>query len=325
VLSLKVAVLMGGMSAEREVSMNTGMAIAEALRRLGHNVVEIDVGKDLPGVLSMEEPDVAFVALHGRGGEDGSVQGLLEIMRIPYTGSGLLASAVTMDKVLTKKILRLNGIPVTDGVVVNEADIYEDAAGKVSRELSYPVMVKPVMEGSSIAVTEVREPAGLKDALDTVFKVDNRALVEKYIKGRLLTVGILGLEPIVLPVVEIKTRKGFYDYRAKYQPGFTEYEVPAMLSEELTRSAQDISLRTFEYLDCEGVSRVDLMLEDKTESLFVLEINTIPGMTAMSLLPKAANAAGITFEEVVASILEGAGLKIGLEGCGGAEKTQTPS
>ena len=324
-MSLKVAVLMGGMSAEREVSMNTGMAIAEALRKLGHSVIEIDVRRDLPRVLSMEEPDVAFVALHGRGGEDGSVQGLLEIMRIPYTGSGILASAVTMDKVVTKKVLRFHGIPVIDDVVVTDGDVYEDAAAKVSRELSYPVMVKPAMEGSSIAVTEVRQPGGLKEALDTVFKIDNRALVEKYIKGRLLTVGILGREPTVLPVLEIKTREGFYDYRAKYQRGFTEYEVPASLSEELTRSAQDISLRTFECLDCEGVSRVDLMLEDKTESLFVLETNTIPGMTTTSLIPKAANAAGITFEEVVASILEGAGLKIDLEGDGSAEKTQTPS
>ena len=316
---------MGGMSGEREVSLNTGMAIAEALRELGHSVVEVDVDKDLPRVLSMEKPDVAFTALHGRGGEDGSVQGLLEIMRIPYTGSGILASAVTMDKVMTKKILRFHGIPVIDDVVVSNSESYEDAAATVLREPSYPLMVKPAMEGSSIAVTEVRQPAGLKEALDAVFKIDDRALIEKFIEGRLLTVGILGREPKVLPVLEIKTREGFYDYRAKYQPGFTEYEVPAVLNNEITRSAQDISLRTFEYLDCEGVSRVDLMLEDGTERLFVLEINTVPGMTATSLIPKAANAAGMTFEEVVASILEGASLKIDLEGHGGAEKTQTPS
>ncbi len=324
-MSMKVAVLMGGMSAEREVSLNTGTAVAGALRELGHSVVEVDVGRDLPRVLSTEEPDVAFNALHGRGGEDGSVQGLLEIMGIPYTGSGILASAVTMDKVMTKKILRFHGITVIDDVLINKCESYEDAATAVLRELSYPVMVKPAMEGSSIAVSEVRQPEGLKKALDAVYKIDNRALVEKFIEGRLLTVGILGRKPKVLPVLEIKTRDGFYDYRAKYQPGFTEYEVPAVLSEEITRSAQDISLRTFEYLDCEGVSRIDLMLEDRTEGLFVLEINTVPGMTATSLIPKAANAAGITFEEVVASILEGARLKINLEGDGGAEKTQTPS
>jgi D-alanine-D-alanine ligase len=316
---------MGGMSAEREISLNTGRAIAEALRGLGHSVMEVDVGRDLPHVLETEEPDVAFLALHGRGGEDGSVQGLLEIMRIPYTGSGVLASAVTMDKVVTKKILRFHAIPVADDVVVRRGDSYEDAAAAVSRELSFPVMVKPAMEGSSIAVTEVSQQRGLKEALGAVFKIDERALVEKFIRGRLLTVGVLGREPKVLPVLEIKTREGFYDYRAKYEPGYTEYEVPASLSEELTRSAQDISMRTFECLGCEGVSRVDLMLEDGTDELFVLEINPIPGMTATSLLPKAANAAGITFEEVVASILEGASLKIDLEGDGGAKKTQTPS
>jgi D-alanine-D-alanine ligase len=324
-LPLKIAVLMGGMSAEREVSLNTGMAIAEALRRLGHSVVEVDVGRDLPRVLSTENPDVAFTALHGRGGEDGSVQGLLEIMRIPYTGSGILASAVTMDKVMTKKLLRFHGIPVIDDVLVRKGGSYEDAADSVLRELSYPVMVKPAMEGSSIAVTMVGQPAGLKDALDTVFEIDERALVENFIEGRLLTVGILGREPKVLPVLEIKTREGFYDYRAKYQPGFTEYEVPAVLSEDIARSAQDLSRRTFEYLECEGVSRVDLILEKGAERLFVLEINTVPGMTATSLIPKAANAAGITFEEVVALILEEARLKIDLEGQDGAEKAQTPS
>ena len=324
-MSLKVAVLMGGMSAEREVSLNTGKAIAEALRDLGHSVVEVDVGRDLPRVLWTEDPDAAFIAIHGRGGEDGSVQGLLEIMGIPYTGSGILASAVTIDKVVTKKILRFHGIPVIEDVVVSEGDSYEDAAATVSSDLSFPVMVKPAMEGSSIAVTEVREPGGLKEAFDDVFKIDDRALVEKFIRGRLLTVGILGREKKVLPVLEIKTKEGFYDYRAKYQPGFTEYEVPARLSEELAESTRDISLRTFEYLDCEGVARVDLMLESGTDDLFVLEINTMPGMTAMSLIPKAANAAGISFEEVVALILEGARLKIDLEGDGGAEKTQTPS
>jgi D-alanine-D-alanine ligase len=320
-LSLKVAVLRGGMSAEREVSLNTGKAIAKALRELGHRVVEIDAGRDLPIVLAGENPDVAFIALHGRGGEDGSVQGLLEIMRIPYTGPGVLASAITMDKVVTKKVLRFHGIPVIEDVVVTRGDAVDDTAALIHRELSYPVMVKPAMEGSSISVTEVRQPGGLREALDSVFKIDGRALVERFIKGRLLTVGILGRERRVLPVLEIKPREGFYDYRAKYEPGFTEYEVPASLSDELTRSAQDISLHVFECLGCEGVSRVDLMLEDGTERLLVLEINTMPGMTATSLIPKAANAIGITFEEVVAVILEGAGLKINLEGDGGVEKT----
>lgn len=313
-MALTVAVLMGGKSAEREVSIETGTAICVALTELGHRVVEIDVDRNLPERLLAGRPDVAFLALHGRGGEDGTIQGLLEVMRIPYTGSGVLASAVTMDKVVTKEILRYHGIPTAPDLVVNRGEHYEEVAVDVERELSFPVMVKPACEGSSIGVTEVRAASELSSALDRVFASDCRALVERFISGRLLTVGILGRKPLVLPVLEIKPHQGFYDYRAKYEPGMTDYEVPADIAPEVASLAQDISLRAFDILGCEDVSRVDLILEDESQELIFLEINTIPGMTQTSLLPKAASARGMEFGEVVSMILDGARLKTDMPG-----------
>ena len=308
----KVAVLMGGRSAEREVSLETGQAVATALRELGHEVAEVDAGKEMAIELDQLKPDVAFLALHGRGGEDGTVQGLLEIMRIPYTGCGVLASAVTIDKVVTKEILAFHGIPVVEDVVAEPDQDPERIADEVFSTISYPVMVKPPYEGSSIGVIKVDEPGALLPALKDVFSRDSRALIERYVDGRLLTVGILGREPRVLPVLEIKVPQGFYDYRAKYQPGISEYQVPASLSPELSELATKIALESFNVLGCEGISRIDLMLEDCTERIMVLEVNTIPGMTATSLVPMAAASVGISFNEVVAEILENARLKVDL-------------
>jgi len=301
---------MGGSSAEREVSLETGRAVAGALRELGHQVLEVDVGRDLPTRLLAGKPDVAFPALHGRGGEDGCVQGLLEVMGIPYTGCGVLASAVTMDKVVTRDLLSYHGLPVAEGVVAVRGEEFGTVAERVAKALSYPVMVKPVSEGSSIAVTEVHEASGLREALEMVLACDPRALVEQYVKGRLLTVGILGSEPQVLPVVEVVTREGFYDYKAKYDPRLTEYGVPADISAPLAESAGSISLASFNLLGCEGISRVDIILEDVTEKMVILEVNSIPGMTETSLIPKAAAAAGISFNDVVATMLECARLKV---------------
>lgn len=308
----KVAVLMGGRSAEREVSLETGQAVATALRELGHEVAEVDAGKEMAIELDQLKPDVAFLALHGRGGEDGTVQGLLEVMRIPYTGCGVLASAVTIDKVVTKEILAFHGIPVVEDVIAEPDQDPERIADEVFSTISYPVMVKPPYEGSSIGVIKVDEPDALLPALKDVFSRDSRALIERYVDGRLLTVGILGREPRVLPVLEIKVPQGFYDYRAKYQPGISEYQVPASLSPELSELATKIALESFNVLGCEGISRIDLMLEDCTERIMVLEVNTIPGMTATSLVPMAAASVGISFNEVVAEILESARLKVDL-------------
>jgi len=308
---VKVAVLMGGKNAERDVSLETGRAVAGALRELGHDVTEVDVDSNLPLALESVRPQAAFMALHGRGGEDGTVQGLLEIMRIPYTGCGVLASAVTIDKVVTKELLAFHGIPVIEDVVLERKYSHSDIKA-VSEQPGYPVMVKPACEGSSIGITRVDSDEGLEPALKTVFERDDRALVERFVEGRLLTVGVLGNEPVALPVLEIMPREGFYDYNAKYNPGMTDYEVPAKLDPEVSSAARRISLESFKILSCEGVSRIDLMLEDVTGMLYVLEVNTIPGMTASSLLPKAALAIGMSFHEVVSVILASARLKIDL-------------
>jgi len=312
-LSERVAVLMGGMSAEREISLVSGRAVLEALEELGYDAFSIDVKSDLPLVLSESKPDVVFIALHGRGGEDGTVQGLLEIMRIPYTGSGVFSSAAAMDKVVTKTILKGHGIPVIDDVVVEREIEISEVTGRVKELLRYPVMVKPAREGSSIGVTRVDNESGLLKALDEVFARDDKALIEKYIDGRLLTVGIIGDEPIVLPVLEIKVKDGFYDFQAKYEPGRSEYEVPARIGDDASEHAKEIALKSFHALQCEGVARIDMMYETAAREIAVLEINTVPGMTQTSLLPKAARAVGLEFTDVVDLILKSARLKVSFQ------------
>ncbi|MDD5448728.1 MAG: D-alanine--D-alanine ligase [Actinomycetota bacterium] len=318
-----IAVLMGGWGPERDVSFETGKAIASALRSSGHDVKEIDAANDLPLALKEAKPDVAFLALHGKGGEDGCVQGLLEVMRIPYTGSGVLPSAIAMNKVLTKKILSHHGITVAKGKAVSRNADLDQAKREITDELSFPLMVKPSCGGSSVAASVVHEADSLPSALERVFACDSEAVVELFIPGRLMTVGILGKEPIVLPVLEIKTKCDFYDYRAKYEKGMTDYEVPAHIDEKTESRLKDIALKVFEILGCEGIARVDMMLADESGEIYTLEINTIPGMTSTSLIPKAAGAIGMSFEEVVEAILNGARLKA--EFGGQCEKAQEAS
>jgi len=307
---MKVVVLMGGTSAEREISLETGKAILQGLRNIGYETFEIDVGSDLPLRLAEIRPDVAFIALHGRLGEDGAVQGLLEVMRIPYTGSGVLSSALCMDKVFTKKILTYHNLPIVSDVVARKEDDSEEVISKVEKVLSFPVMVKPSKEGSSIAVSRADSPDELEIAIKSVFAYDEVVIIEKYIEGKLLTVGLIGKEPIILPVLEIKPKEGFYDYRNKYEPGRTEYEVPAKIEKEKFSLAQELSYKAFNALDCKDIARVDLMLEISTGNIYILEVNTIPGMTTTSLIPKAAKAIGFSFEDVIRIVLQSAQLKI---------------
>ena len=310
---MKVAVLLGGTSAEREVSIETGTAIAGALRELGHEVAEVDVDSSLPMKLADVSPDAVFMALHGRGGEDGTVQGLLEIMRIPYTGCGVLASAMTMDKVVTKEIIACHGVPVVEDVVL-EVGCGPEQVAEVEALLGFPVMVKPASEGSSIGVVRADNADELRSALEDCFSRDGRALIERFIEGRQFTVGVLGREPVALPVLEIIVSVGFYDFDAKYRSSTTTYEVPAKLDPEVSEEIQRLALVSFECLYCEGISRIDFMIEAATGNIYELEVNTIPGMTAASLVPKAAGAVGMTFNEVVAKILEGASLKVDIPG-----------
>jgi D-alanine-D-alanine ligase len=301
----KIAVMMGGLSREREISLKTGKAILKALTEKGYTVVPIDVGEDIVGKLVKEKIECAFLALHGRLGEDGTIQGMLELMRIPYTGSGVLASALAMHKIMSKKFFLCEKIPTPPFEVFQRQEINRDHPKRVS--LSLPVVVKPAREGSTIGISIVRKDEELDPALKMAGAYDEEILVEEFMKGREITVGIL--ENIPLPVIEIVPKSGFYDYHSKYTKGETEYILPARIPREKYLYAQEISLKAFQGLGCSGVGRVDLVT-DEDENPFVIDVNTMPGMTETSLLPKAASYAGIPFEDLVERILLGSSLKM---------------
>jgi len=307
---------MGGISTEREISLRSGAAVSQALVELGHEVMDVDVGPDVVAQLAALQGriDTAFIVLHGRLGEDGTVQGLLELLGIPYTGSGVMASAVAINKYMTKQIFRCSAIPVADDVMVTARELdlsgLRKVAGSVALDLGFPCIVKPNCEGSTVGASKASNRGELERALEEALEYDDLLLVERYIEGREMTVGLLGEEPLILPVLEVVASKGFYDYECKYTKGMTEYIVPAPISEELSKELHYLSLRAHLALGCEGFSRVDFMV-DKEERLYCLEVNTIPGMTELSLIPKAAAAAGLSFAEVVKMILATAGLKIG--------------
>lgn len=296
-----IAVLMGGLSAEREVSLRTGKAVLEALKRSGHAAFGIDVGRDLPSRLTWQQASKVFIALHGRFGEDGTVQGLLEMMRLPYTGSGVLASSLAMDKVVTKKLLVYHGLATPAFTECTAADL---AKGQLPDCPPLPVVVKPAREGSTIGMSLVRDQARLREALQEALRHDQLVLIEEFIAGREVTVGVLDGE--ALPIVEVVAEGGFYDYDAKYHSASTEYLLPAPLDPELYGALQRTAVEVFNILGCAGAARVDFMI--RGDQFFCLEVNTIPGMTETSLLPKAAAAAGISFDQLVERILAGAEL-----------------
>jgi len=253
----KVAVLMGGLSREREVSLKTGKAILKALSEKGYNVHPIDVGHDIAEVLVREKVECAFLALHGRFGEDGTVQGMLELMGIPYTGSGVLPSALAMHKVVTKKVFLYEKIPTPSFEVFRRKEIERNSIRQIS--LPLPVVVKPAREGSTIGVSIVRTEEELLPALRKAGEYDEEMLVEEFMKGKEITVGIL--EDLPLPVIEIVPRSGFYDYHSKYTKGETQYVIPAGIPREKYLRAQELSLKAFQVLGCSGCARVDLMTD----------------------------------------------------------------
>jgi D-alanine-D-alanine ligase len=292
----KIGVLMGGISEEREVSLRTGTAILKALLEKGYKAVAIDAGRDVAGVLAKKKIDVAFLALHGRYGEDGCMQGLLEVMAIPYTGSGVKASALAMDKTAAKKVMLYHGVSTPASC------IYEQGA---ALKVKVPLVVKPACQGSAIGVSIVNKDSGIKAALREASRFGGPVLIEKYIKGRELTVSVL--DGKVLPTIEIRPRKGFYDYTAKYTKGMTEFVVPAPMAKATEKKVAREALKAYEALGCSGAARVDVMLDSKGTP-FVLEVNTIPGMTELSLFPRAAEAAGLDYATLVEEMLFGAGL-----------------
>jgi D-alanine-D-alanine ligase len=299
-------VLKGGRSLERQVSLRSGARVEDALERLGHEVVALDVGQDLIDRLRDAAPDVAFIAMHGRDGEDGTVQELLEILDIPYTGSGVLACVRATDKVLAKHLMIEAGIPTPEFFAFSETAFRElgaaDALPAIEERLDFPIVVKPSSQGSALGIKFAGSAADVPAALVAAFSYDSRVLLERHVDGRDLAVSILDGEP--LPVVEaVPTGDGFYDFEARYEIGRTEFVCPAELPEGVAEQAQELALRTYRLLGCSAFGRVDLMLGADGE-LTVLEANPIPGLTETSLLPQAGEAAGISFDELVGRIVE---------------------
>ena len=302
---MKVAVLKGGRSLERGVSLRSGARVEDALERLGHEVLPLDAGTDLVERLTAERPRVAFVAMHGRGGEDGTAQELLEILDIPFTGPGVAACGRCMDKVLAKHALREAGVPTPDWFAFNETAFRElgaaDALGALEERIGFPLVVKPSRGGSALGVKFAASRFEVPEALVAAFSYDDRVLLERFVEGRELAVSVLGAEP--LPVVEaIPVGGDRYDFEARYEIGRTSFACPAELGDAETASVTETALAAYEALGCSGFSRVDLILGD--DGPRVLEVNAIPGLTDTSLLPQAAEAAGMSFEQLVERILD---------------------
>jgi len=299
----KVAVLKGGLSAEREVSLNTGAQVAAGLTAAGFQVAEIDAAdRDFIDKILSEAPDVVFICLHGRFGEDGTVQGLLELLGVPYVGSGVLASALAMDKVISKKLLKQAGIPTADFVALRRGEPVDVAA--ISEALGAKTVVKPASEGSAIGITISHEPDELSAAVEQALLFDDRVLVERFVSGTEVTVGVLGNEdPGALPTLEIVSEHEFFDYESKYVPGLSRHIVPARISSEADAECQRLAIEVHRLFGCRGMSRADMIVTSEGQ-VFVLETNTIPGMTSTSLYPDAARAAGIEFPQLCTSLIE---------------------
>jgi D-alanine-D-alanine ligase len=295
----RIAVLMGGQSGERDISIRSGQAVCTALLRKGYDAIALDTDSEVGVRLRDVQAEIAFIALHGPGGEDGTIQGLLETLRVPYTGSGVEACAVAMDKVVTKAVLTYHGIPVPKGLVRTK----RDRLTALPRGYGLPVVVKPVNQGSTLGISIVRRSRDLRAAVDNALQYGPTVLIEEYIEGRELTVGILNDR--ALPIVEVVAPGGFYDYAAKYTPGASVYKVPAPISQRHTKVLQTLALQAHRCLGCRGASRVDFRLDPRGRP-YVLELNTIPGMTETSLLPMAAKAARISYDTLVEGILQSA-------------------
>ena len=297
---MKIGVLYGGWSSEREVSIRSGKKVASALKNRGYEVIEIDVDRNIAFVLSSEKIDIAYVMLHGKPGEDGTIQGLLETMDIPYTGSGILASSLAINKVIAKKVFQFSGIQTPEfKYPIKDNEI----------PLEFPYLIKPVSEGSSVGMSIVREKAQHEKAVSIANEYGD-CFAEKYINGKEITIGILG--DLALPILELVPKKEFYDYEAKYTKGMTEFIIPARLSEDVSKMSKNLALKAHRALGCRDFSRVDFVVDDN--NIYVLEVNTIPGMTDLSDVPAEAKAMGIEYDELVERILRLALKRYGMQG-----------
>ena len=288
---MRVVVLMGGRSAEREISLKSGQAVLRALQELGHEAIALDLTEDLCERLREIKPDKVFIALHGPYGEDGRVQGLLDILGIPYVGSGVLGSSIAMDKDITKKLLSFHGIKVPKWICVREK-------GEELNWDIYPAVVKPADQGSSVGLFVVNGREEAKEAIEKCLEISKKVMVEEYIEGRDITVGILKGKP--LPPIEIKPKKGIYDYESKYTKGMTEYTF--LEEEEFVEKLQEIALLAYKVLELKDLSRVDFRV-NREGTPYLLEVNTIPGLTELSLFPMACKRVGIDFKELISMLL----------------------
>lgn len=298
-----VVLLAGGASGEREISLASGQGARAALEEAGFTVTVLDpANKDDLAKLVTGSFDVAFICLHGKYGEDGTIQGMLEILGIPYIGSGVWSSSIAIDKARAKVFYRHFDINTPRSVTLHRGDAYDVA--RIVEKTGLPCVVKPANEGSALGVHIIEAAEGVEPAISEVFKIDAELLIETYIDGTELTVSVLGNDdPVALPVIEIVPKNEFYDFESKYAPGGSEHICPARLSEEDTRKAQELAVAAHKALGCSGVSRTDIIM-DKKGVCWVLETNTVPGMTSTSLLPDSARAAGYTFPELCTKLIE---------------------
>ncbi|MFA5840014.1 MAG: D-alanine--D-alanine ligase [Candidatus Margulisiibacteriota bacterium] len=303
----KICVLMGGRSGERAVSLRSGKRVFESLQKQGFKVITSDVDDDLIQKLKKEKVDLVYIALHGKYGEDGVVQGVLEMAGIPYTGSKVLASALAMNKVATKRIFDSVGIPTPRFIEIDTTCNLKDEIEKIKRIFPFPLVLKPVSEGSSLGVSLIKSGAELEEKLGKTVEQFKDVFIEEYILGREITIGVIGIGENIqaLPILELVPKNEFYDFEAKYTSGMTEFVLPARLPKPLYKKAQDIALDAHRALNCYGVSRVDMIVA-RDHIPYVHEVNTIPGMTEQSDLPAEAANAGISFDELVVKILESA-------------------
>jgi len=298
VTSKKIGVLMGGLSSEREVSLSSGNAILKALKEKGYNTVAIDVGRDVARKIQENAVDAAFIALHGKLGEDGAIQGMLEVMGIPYTGSGILASALGMNKTISKQVFKSKGLHVGPYEVVSASAARNVHA--VLEDIKFPAVVKPNAEGSSVGVSLVFKQEDVAPAAELAYKYGNEILIEKFIKGKEVQVGILGDR--ALGAIEIVPKRAFYDYAAKYEKGMSDHFFPARIPDAVYSRTLEAGLAAHRAIGCRGYSRVDFIIDD-SGAPSILEVNTLPGMTATSLLPEIAKGVGISFPDLVEEIL----------------------
>lgn len=305
--NLKILVVCGGISTEREVSLRSGKAIYEALQRKGYsNSVLFDLTRDNIAQILEARPDIVFLGLHGKGGEDGSIQGMLELAGIPYTGPGIATSAVCMDKILTKRVLANAGLPTAKFEVFrkDECSDVKAVAGTLIERLGLPMVLKSPCQGSSIGVVIVHSEDEMAPAIEEVFRYGDHLLAEQFIDGTEVTLPIMGNEDLtVLPVIEITSEREFYDYTAKYTSGLCHHIIPARISGDVEQSLGELGKRAYRVLNCKGLSRIDFIV-DKTAGPMIIEVNTLPGMTDMSLFPDAAKYVGISYDDLVEKFLE---------------------